>query len=126
MLPKDLTKGLADRLRSIRGQLEGLSRMLDQSDDPGQIYNQFKAVKSGIEKAEHILLDEVFRKALAINIAKSLNDCPGNCGQEEKIEIIKDNFPKLCLFELADKMKEMQVINDFLQKENENKSSIAR
>jgi DNA-binding FrmR family transcriptional regulator len=115
MLPNDLTKELQNRLKGIKGQLEGVIRMLDQSDDPEQIFNQFKAVSSGIEKATHLLLDEVFRKALAISISKALNDCPGNCGQEKKIELIKGQFPNLSLSELAGKMKEMETINDLLQ-----------
>lgn len=37
--------------------------MPDESDDPAQILNQFKAVSKGFEKAQHLLLDEAFRKA---------------------------------------------------------------
>ncbi|RTY78003.1 metal-sensitive transcriptional regulator [Flavobacterium sp. LS1P28] len=116
MLPKDLTKDLKDRLSSIKGQVEGVIKMLDKSDDPAQILNQFKAVNKGFEKAQHLLLDEVFRKALAMKIAEALDTCPGNCGQEEKIAIIRNQFPDLELYELTDKMKEMNLIEDFLLK----------
>lgn len=121
MLPKDLTKDLKDRLSSIRGQVEGVIKMLDESDDPAQILNQFKAVNKGFEKAQHLLLDEVFRKTLAMKIAEALETCPGNCGQEEKIAIIRNQFPDLGLYELTDKMKEIEKIYEFLQKnKNEN------
>lgn len=116
MLPKDLTKDLKDRLNSIKGQVEGIVKMLDQSDDPAQILNQFKAVNKGFEKAQHLLLDEVFRKALALKIAEALETCPGNCGQEEKIAIIRNQFPDLGLYELTDKMKEIEKIDEFLHK----------
>lgn len=116
MLPKDLTKDLKDRLKSIKGQVEGIIKMLDESDDPEQILNQFKSVNKGFNNAQHLLLDEVFRKTLAIKIAKALDICPGNCGQEEKIEIIRSQFPDLTLYELTDKMKEIKVIDEFLQK----------
>lgn len=116
MLPKDLTKDLKDRLSSIKGQVEGVIKMLDESNDPAQILNQFKAVNTGFEKAQHLLLDEVFRKALAIKIAEALESCPGNCGQEEKIAIIRTQFPDLNLYELTDKMKEIENIYEFLQK----------
>jgi DNA-binding FrmR family transcriptional regulator/copper chaperone CopZ len=115
MLPKDLTKDLKDRLKSIRGQVEGIIKMLDESDNPAQILNQFKAVNKGFEKAQHLLLDEVFRKTLAIKIAEALETCPGNCGQEEKIATIRNQFPDLNLYELTDKMKEIETIYDFLQ-----------
>lgn len=116
MLPKDLTKDLKDRLNNIKGQVEGIVKMLDQSDDPAQILNQFKAVNKGFEKAQHLLLDEVFRKALALKIAEALETCPGNCGQEEKIAIIRNQFPDLGLYELTDKMKEIEKIDEFLHK----------
>lgn len=115
MLPKDLTKELKDRLSSIKGQVEGVIKMLDESDDPAQILNQFKAVSKGFQKAEHLLLDEVFRKSLAIKIAMALEACPGNCGQEEKIDTIRKQFPGLNLYELTDKMKEMEHIYSFLE-----------
>ena len=123
MLPRDLTKNLKDRLNSIKGQVEGLIKMLEESDDPAQILNQFKAVNKGFEKAQHLLLDEVFRKTLAMKIAEALETCPGNCGQEEKIAIIRNQFPDLGLYELTDKMKEIGKIYEFLQK-NKNENTI--
>lgn len=116
MLPKDLTKDLKDRLKSIKGQVDGIIRMLDESNDPEQILNQFKAVNNGFDNAQHLLLDEVFRKTLAIKIAEALETCPGNCGQEEKIAVIRKQFPDLKLYELTDKMKEIKAIDEFLQK----------
>jgi len=125
MLPRDLTKDLKDRLNSIKGQVEGVIKMLDESDDPAQILNQFKAVNKGFEKAQHLLLDEVFRKALAMKIAEALETCPGNCGQEEKIEIIRNQFPDLGLYELTDKMKEINKVYEFLLKEKNNMKEVS-
>ena len=119
MLPKDLTKDLKDRLKSINGQVEGIIKMLDKSDNPAQILNQFKAVNKGFEKAQYLLLDEVFRKTLAIKIAEALETCPGNCGQEEKIATIRQQFPNLNLYELTDKMEEIESIYEFLQTNTE-------
>jgi len=34
MLPRFLTKELKDRLNTIKGQVEGIVKMLDESDDP--------------------------------------------------------------------------------------------
>ena len=115
MLPKDLTKDLKNRLNSIKGQVEGVVKMLDESNDPAQILNQFKAMNKGFEKAQHLLLDEVFRKTLAIKIAEALEICPGDCGQEEKIATIRKQFPDLNLYELTGKMKEMEAVYEFLQ-----------
>ena len=76
MLPKGLTKDLKDRLKSIKGQVEGIIKMLDESGNPAQNLNQFKAANKGFEKAQHLLLDEVFRKKLAIKIAEAIETCP--------------------------------------------------
>ena len=125
MLPKDLTKDLKDRLNSIKGQVEGVMKMLDESDEPAQILNQFKAVNKGFEKAQHLLLDEVFRKTLAMKISEALEACPGNCGQEERIAIIKSQFPDLGLYELTDKMKEIEKVYEYLLKRKESMKEIS-
>lgn len=125
MLPKDLTKDLKDRLNSVKGQVEGVIKMLDESNDPSQILNQFKAVNKGFEKAQHLLLDEVFRKTLAMKISEALEACPGNCGQEEKIAIIKNQFPDLGLYELTDKMQEIEKVYEFINKKNESMKEIS-
>ena len=71
MLPKDLTKDIKTRLQSIRGQIDGLIKMLDEGKDPEKILTQFKAAKSGLDKAHFLLLDETFRKSLAIKISET-------------------------------------------------------
>lgn len=119
MLPKNLTRDLKTRLKTIKGQVEGVIKMLDESNNPTQILNQFKAVNKGFEKAQHLLLDEVFRKTLAMKIAGALERCPGNCGQEEKIAIIRNQFPELGLYELTDKMKEIDKIYEIVQKSHQ-------
>src|SRR5699024_11122 len=96
-------KDLKDRLNSIKGQVEGIIKMLDESNEPAQILNQFKAVNKGFGKAQHLLLDEVFRKALAIKIVEALEMCPGNCVQEEKIAIIRTKVQNLKPVELQKK-----------------------
>mgnify|MGYP007046303643 CR=1 FL=1 len=65
--------------------------MLDEGKDPEQINIQFKSIDKGIQKAHYLLLDEVYRKALAIGIVKAVDSCPGNCGNEDKIEYFNEN-----------------------------------
>ena len=68
-----------------------------------------------MKKAHHLLLDEVYRKTLAIQLVQALNSCPGDCGNEEKIETLRQKFPELDLEELSDKMNEVQDLNNWLQ-----------
>ena len=95
MIPKDLTSDIKTRLKSIKGQIGGLIKMLDEGKHPEKILTQFKAVKNGLDKALFLLLDETYRKALAIQIVKAVNGCPGDCGNEDRIAFIKDQFPHL-------------------------------
>lgn len=115
MLPKELTRDIKTRLKSISGQIEGIVKMLDEERSPKDILLQFRSAKSGINKAEQLLLDEVFRKTLAIQIVKTMDACPGDCGNEEKLEAFRQQFPALKLEELAEKMEEINELNQWLQ-----------
>ncbi|RLD20366.1 MAG: metal-sensitive transcriptional regulator [Bacteroidetes bacterium] len=110
MLPKDLTRDIINRLASIQGQLAGIGKMLKESKDPEQILVQFKAAQKGLDRANYLLLDEVYRKALAIKIVHTTEACPGDCGNEHKLESIRRQFPALELDELTSKMKEISEI----------------
>ena len=89
--------------------------MLDENKDPEKILIQFKAAQKGLDKAHFLLLDEVYRKALAITISETVEACPGNCGNEERIEFIRKQFPDLELNSLTDKMKEVDELKRRLE-----------
>ena len=120
-LPSDLILDIKTRLKTLSGQINGIVRMLDDGKDPEQINIQFKSIDKGIQKAHYLLLDEVYRKALAIGIVKAVASCPGNCGNEDKIEYLKSEFPNLELSDLTDKLKEIQTIENRLKDYNEKK-----
>jgi len=120
-LPSDLVLDIKNRLKTLSGQINGIVKMLDESKDPEQINIQFKSIDKGIQKAHFILLDEVYRKALAIGIVKAMDSCPGNCGSEDKIDFLKNEFPNLELTDLTDKLKEIQTIETRLKAYNEKK-----
>lgn len=115
MLPKDLTKDIKTRLQSVKGQMDGLIKMIDDEHDPEKILNQFKAAQNGLDKAHHLLLDEAFRKALALKIVASREACPGDCGNEDQIEQLRTQFPTLELEELTEKMKEIAEIKQRME-----------
>lgn len=115
ILPKDLTRDLKARLKSINGHIEGIVKMLDEDKSPKDILLQFSAADGGLKKAHHMLLDEVFRKTLAIQLVQALDSCPGDCGNEEKLEILRQKFPDMGLNDLSDQMNEVQALNKWLQ-----------
>jgi len=116
MIPKDLTKDVKTRLSTIKGQVEGIIKMIDQGKDPESILIQFKSLDKALQKARHLLLDEVFRKSLAIKIVQTVDACPGNCGKEEKIERVLKEFPSIGLDELTNKMREVGELEAYLKK----------
>lgn len=120
MLEKDLIRDIKNRLHTINGQLNGILKMLDNDKDPEQILLQFKAATKALDSAQFLLLDETFRKSLAIKIAQAMEACPGNCGQEEKIELLRKQFPQLEPEELTRNMKEIQTAYDNIIKEEKN------
>jgi len=107
MLPQDLTKDIINRLSSIKGRFDGIGKMLKDGQGPDQILIQLKAVQKGLDRANYLLLDEVYRKALAIKIVKTVEACPGDCGSEHKIEDMRRQFPSIRLDEIAGKMREI-------------------
>ncbi|CAH8281948.1 metal-sensitive transcriptional repressor [Mariniflexile fucanivorans] len=121
-LPSDLVLDIKTRLKTLSGQINGIVKMLDDGKDPKQINIQFKSIDKGIQKAHYLLLDEVYRKALAIGIVKAFDSCPGNCGNEDKIAYLKDEFPNIELSDLTNKLKEIQTIETRLKAYNEKKA----
>ena len=120
MLPKELTGDLVKRLNTVKGQIEAIVRMLDEETDPDKILVQFKAADQGLQKTHHLLLDEVFRKSLALKLVQVMNACPGNCQDAEKIEYMKEQFPMLEFDQLTTKIKEINAIDKRLEQYNKN------
>lgn len=124
MLQKDLTRDIKTRLNTIKGQLEGIIKMLDEDRDPEVVLVQFKAAGKALEAAQFLLLDETFRKSLAVKLSETMDACTGNCGQEDRIELLRKQFPNLSLNELTKKMNEIQAVYDQMQ-ENQKKGKSA-
>ncbi|HET9056305.1 MAG: metal-sensitive transcriptional regulator [Sediminibacterium sp. Gen4] len=120
MLLKELTGDLVKRLSTIKGQIEGIIKMIEEEKEPDQILNQFKAADQGLQKAHYLLMDEVFRKSLALKLVQVMNACPGNCQDAEKIEYMKEQFPMLEFDQLTTQIKEVNAIDKRLEKHNKN------
>lgn len=120
MLPSELTGDLKKRLSIVKGQIEGIVKMLDEETDPDKILVQFKAADKGLQKAHYLLMDEVFKKTLALKLVQVMNACPGNCQDAEKIEYMKQQFPMLEFEQLTTQIKEVNAIDKRLEKHNKN------
>lgn len=94
--------------------------MLDEETDPERILIQFKAADQGLQKAHYLLLDEVFRKSLALKLVQVMNAFSGDCQDADKIEYMKKEFPILEFGQLTTNLKEINAIDKRLQKHNKN------
>ncbi len=115
MIAKDLTKEFKDSIRGLAGHLLGVEKMVDK-EFPDQTLLQLKAVQAGLQKVTRMLLDEVYRKALAEKISFSWQNCPGNCGYEQNIDQLRNLFPEILLEEIPEKLKEAAKIESHLRK----------
>jgi DNA-binding FrmR family transcriptional regulator len=122
MIPKEITEDVVKRIATVRGQLEGIMKMINEDSDPDKILTQFKAATQGLQKAHHLLLDDVFRKNLALKIVEVMNSCPGNdCPYAEKIEHLKKQFPTFQFEELSTKIKEIRRIDKEMEDYHKNR-----
>ncbi|MBK0401851.1 metal-sensitive transcriptional regulator [Adhaeribacter sp. BT258] len=124
MLQKDLTRDIKTRLNTIKGQLEGIIKMLDEDKNPETVLVQFKAAGKALETAQFLLLDETFRKSLAVKLSETMENCSGDCSQAVRIEMLRKQFPNLTVDELTSKMHEIQSVYDQM-KENHSKNKSA-
>jgi DNA-binding FrmR family transcriptional regulator len=122
MIPKEITEDVVKRISTVKGQLEGIIKMINEDSDPDKILIQFEAATQGLRKAHHLLLDDVFRKNLALKIVEVMNACPGtNCPYAEKIEFLKKQFPTFQFDELASKIKEIKRIDKEMDEYHKNR-----
>lgn len=111
-------KTLKKHLHYLKGQIEGIEKMIDRGEDSNDIYIQFKAIEGTMNKTIYVLLEDILRKDLALKIVKVVNACPGNCEDAEKIEFVKKEFPKMEIKKVASIIAEMGTIEEKLRKIN--------
>ena len=108
-------KNLINRINNLIGQLHGIIKMLDNENDPNKILHQFNAAEKALEGARDFLVDDIYRKILALKLSLAIESCPGNCGQEDLIDKLKKDFPNLTpdevIFSIKDIEHSLEIIN---------------
>ncbi len=116
MYDEDEVKKLKKQIHFLRGQLDGIERMLGENRDPNDVFTQSKAVEGGIQRLIYDLLDNLLRKELAVEVVKVVNACPGDCPDAEKIKMAQKEFPNMELKKVAKIISEMSEIEKRLDK----------
>ncbi len=106
MISGDLIKDFKTTIKVVIGQLEHVSTSLGNTNNPEEVLLQLKAADALLTKATLMLLDDVYRKALAEKISFAHQNCPGNCGNEDQIERLRQMFPHIPLDQLPEKLIE--------------------
>lgn len=115
MISKDLTKEFKHSIRGLCGHLLAVEKMVN-IEFPDKTLVQLNAVQAGLQKPTLMLLDEVYRKALAEKISFSWQNCHGTCGYEESVGMLRSIFPEVKLEEIPEKLKEGVKIEGHLKK----------
>ncbi len=122
MIATDLTKDVKTSLKTIIGQLNYVLGEVDNEQQAENLLLQLNAAQSTLKKTLFILLNDTYRKVLAQKISSAHQHCPGNCGQEENIEKLRQLFPELKLEEIPEKLAEAgameKKILNFLSEKN--------
>lgn len=66
-MKSEVNSKMNSRLNRISGQINGITKMIENKEDCEKISIQFKAVKSAIEKVFHIFLNENIKSCVSKN-----------------------------------------------------------
>lgn len=91
-------------------------RSVKESSDPEKELLQLKAAQALLSKSVLLLLDDVYRKAMAEKIAFAHHHCPGDCGQEMLIQRLRGMFPDIPLKEVPQRLKEAEAVEQYMRK----------
>ncbi len=90
MLTAAERKTVTQQLNVLTGQVEGLRTLLAVPDTGlDALFQQFRAVAQ--------VLDELFRRKLALTLVAAQDACPGECAYCDRVELLKKEFAGLDL-----------------------------
>lgn len=73
------TRKLRNQVMYVRGQAEGIGRMLDAEASSADVVVQLRAMRAGIDRAMRLALEESARQQLARELEARVLACPGLC-----------------------------------------------
>lgn len=88
-------KEFIKRLHFIKGQIEGIEKMMNDGREVKEVFDQLKAIEQGLHKAIYDVLDDQLKKQFAGLLAERLALCPGDCDDAGRLQLLKREFPKL-------------------------------
>ncbi|GIK61851.1 MAG: hypothetical protein DAHOPDDO_02171 [Ignavibacteriaceae bacterium] len=97
-------KEIVKRFHYIKGQLDGIEKMLNDDRSVKEVYTQLKAVEKALHQAIYGVFDDQLKKHFAEVLAERLSLCPGDCDDAERLQFLKNEFARLNLKEIIDEL----------------------
>ena len=119
MIPTNLATDIKSRLKTITGQIEMVMKMVNTESDADKIINQFKTIDKAYQKTYFLILEEMYRRALAIKIVDTKQLSPVSTINGNKPEHILREFPKLEFNDLSGKLQEIMEVQKRIAEYNE-------
>lgn len=83
---------LKNQVSYLRGQAEGIGRMLEAEPPSADIVIQLRAMRAGIDRALRLALEGSAREQLAAELTARMLACPGLCDYCDDITAIIDEL----------------------------------
>ncbi len=92
------------RIHFVKGQLDGIERMMTSDRSVKEVYGQLKAAERGLHQALYVVLSDHLKAHFAVVLTERLALCPGDCDDAERLQFLRHEFSKLDLEELIDEL----------------------
>ena len=115
MISTDLLQEFKPTLAIAIGQIQAVLDSVKESSDPEKQLLQLKAAQALLSKGTLMLLDDVYRKAIAEKISYAYQHCTGNCGEEALIERLRLLFPHIALEDVPQHLQQAQQVEQHLK-----------
>ncbi|TAK55079.1 MAG: metal-sensitive transcriptional regulator [Bacteroidetes bacterium] len=97
-------KEIIKRLHFIKGQVNGIEKMIVNNRDIKDVHTQLKAVEQGLHQVIYSVLGDQLKIHLAEVLSKRLEECPGNCEDCNHLNFLRKEFARLDLKELVNEL----------------------
>lgn len=83
---------LRNQVNYLRGQADGIGRMLDSGSPSADVVIQLRAMRAGVDRALRLALEGSAREQLARELTARVQACPGLCDYCDELTAIIDEL----------------------------------
>lgn len=87
-MPQPPRRKLRNQVNYVRGQADGISRMVDAGTPSADVVIQLRAMRAGIDRALRLALEGSAREQLAAELRARVLACPGLCDYCDDLDAI--------------------------------------